>query len=77
MVWYQASSHMLHNQYDVENSSDPALPSKVTLIRLKSFALQRLGEILLARPVDDQHWASSRTELTAAKELLNRLEQGQ
>ncbi|KAJ5566258.1 Tetratricopeptide-like helical [Penicillium sp. DV-2018c] len=47
-------------------------PSKTTLERLKAFALQRLGEIVESRSVDDQHWVSSRSELIAAKELLNR-----
>ena len=45
---------------------------KTTLERLKVFALQKLGEIVQSRSVDDQHWASSRSELIAAKELLNR-----
>lgn len=43
-----------------------------TLERLKAFALHQLGEIVKTRSVDDQHWASSRSELIAAKELLNR-----
>jgi hypothetical protein len=47
---------------------------KNTLERLKTFALQKLGEIVKSRSVDDQHWASSRSELIAAKELLNRFE---
>lgn len=47
------------------------LPKK-TLERLKTFALLKLGEIVESRSVDDQHWASSRSELIAAKELLNR-----
>ncbi|KAJ5328985.1 Tetratricopeptide-like helical [Penicillium brevicompactum] len=48
------------------------LPTPKTLERLKSFALHQLGEIVKSRSVDDQHWASSRSELIAAKELLNR-----
>jgi hypothetical protein len=48
------------------------IPSKKTLERLKAFALQKLGDIVESRSVDDQHWASSRSELIAAKELLNR-----
>ena len=43
-----------------------------TLKRLKAFSLLQLEEIVKTRSVDDQHWASSRSELIAAKELLNR-----
>lgn len=45
--------------------------SRTTLEALKRFGIQRLGEIVQSRSVDDQHWASSRSELIAAKELLN------
>lgn len=68
---------MLDNEYAAENPSNPAVPSKETLARLKSFALQRLGNIVQSRSVDDQHWASGRGELIAAKELLNRYEKPQ
>jgi hypothetical protein len=51
----------------------PGQPNK-TLERLRKFALHKLGEIVKSRSVDDQHWASSRSELIAAKELLNRFE---
>lgn len=68
---------MLDNEYAVENPSNPAIPSKETLARLKRFALQRLGDIVQPRSVDDQHWASGRSELIAAKELLNRHENPQ
>lgn len=61
---------MLDNDY--AGVSGHALPSKKTLERLKAFALQQLSEIVESRSVDDQHWASSRSELIAAKELLNR-----
>lgn len=64
---------MIENGYADERPADPAVPSRNTLDRLKCFALQRLGEIVQSRSVDDQHWASSRSELIAAKELLNRL----
>jgi hypothetical protein len=50
---------------------DGSVP-KQTLERLKAFGLLKLGEIVKSRSVDDQHWASSRSELIAAKELLNR-----
>ncbi|KAJ6009789.1 hypothetical protein N7499_004810 [Penicillium canescens] len=59
-----ASSRMLEK-------SDGSIPNK-TLERLKAFGLLKLGEIVKSRSVDDQHWASSRSELIAAKELLNR-----
>ncbi|KAJ5780868.1 Tetratricopeptide-like helical [Penicillium paradoxum] len=65
-----ASTRMLDNGYAGVSGQSP--PSKKTLERLKAFALQRLGEIVESRSVDDQHWASSRSELIAAKELLNR-----
>lgn len=68
---------MLDKEYAVENPSNPAIPSKETLARLKSFALQRLGAIVHSRSVDDQHWSASRNELIAAKELLNRYERPQ
>ncbi|OQE14599.1 hypothetical protein PENSTE_c034G04413 [Penicillium steckii] len=42
--------------------------SRTTLEALKRFGIQRLGEIVQSRSVDDQHWASSRSELIAAKE---------
>ena len=45
--------------------------SRETLEALKRFGIQRLGEIVQSRSVDYQHWASSRSELIAAKELLN------
>jgi hypothetical protein len=51
--------------------SDGSIPNK-TLEHLKAFGLLKLGEIVKSRSVDDQHWASSRSELIAAKELLNR-----
>ncbi|CAG8025401.1 unnamed protein product [Penicillium salamii] len=57
-----ASTRMLENNYGQPQ----------TLERLKAFALHQLGEIVKTRSVDDQHWASSRSELIAAKELLNR-----
>ena len=60
----QASSRMLEK-------SDGSIPNK-TLEHLKAFGLLKLGEIVKSRSVDDQHWASSRSELIAAKELLNR-----
>ncbi|KAJ5766398.1 uncharacterized protein N7511_004014 [Penicillium nucicola] len=59
-----ASSRMLEK-------SDGSIP-KQTLERLKAFGLLKLGEIVKSRSVDEQHWASSRSELIAAKELLNR-----
>ncbi|KAJ5085617.1 hypothetical protein N7532_010388 [Penicillium argentinense] len=72
-----ATSRMIENEHAGERPSDPPVPSRITLDRLKRFALQRLGEIVQSRSVDDQHWASSRSELIAAKELLNRLAQAQ
>lgn len=56
----------------LENGVEDEKLAKGTLGRLKSFALQRLEQIVQSRSVDDQHWASSRSELIAAKELLNR-----
>ena len=61
---------MIENGYADEKKSETA--SRQTLDKLKQFGLQRLGEIVESRSVDDQHWASSRSELIAAKELLNR-----
>lgn len=63
---------MLENGHADERPSDPTVAPRKTLDQLKRFALQRLGEIVESRSVDDQHWASSRSELIAAKELLNR-----
>lgn len=58
---------MLENNYTSSQTTQ-------TLKRLKAFALQKLGEIVKSRSVDDQHWASSRSEMIAAKELLNRFQ---
>jgi hypothetical protein len=66
---FQASSRMLEN--DFEHS---VVVPKMTIDRLRRFALQRLQEIVQSRSVDDQHWASSRSELIAAKALLNRFQ---
>lgn len=63
-MFSQASTRILDHNYTCQPTT--------TLVRLKAFALQRLGEIVKTRSVDDQHWASSRSELIAAKELLNR-----
>ncbi|KAJ5510879.1 Tetratricopeptide-like helical [Penicillium expansum] len=63
-----ASTRMLDNDY----AGVSGQLSKKTLERLKAFALLKLGEIVESRSIDDQHWASSRSELIAAKELLNR-----
>lgn len=68
---------MLDNELVDESSSNSAIPSKKTLIRLKSFALQKLAELVRSRSVDGKHWASGRSELIAAKELLNRFEKSQ
>ena len=68
----QASAHLLET--DRGEKSDPAVLSKKTLGRLKSFALQRLREIVQSRSVNEQHWASSRSELIAAQAILNRFE---
>ncbi|KAJ5732830.1 hypothetical protein N7493_004311 [Penicillium malachiteum] len=68
-----ASSRLLDMGY--ETPSDRAMPSKQTVSRLHEFALKRLREMVETRSVDDQHWASSRSELIAAKALLNRFEQ--
>ncbi|CAG7926447.1 unnamed protein product [Penicillium olsonii] len=57
-----ASTRMLENNYG----------QQPTLKRLKAFSLLQIEEIVKTRSVDDQHWASSRSELIAAKELLNR-----
>lgn len=65
---------MLEPEFPPNPPNDATNPSPNTLARLKSFALQRLGDIVQARSVDDQHWASSRSELIAAKELLNRFQ---
>ncbi|CAI7599049.1 unnamed protein product [Penicillium pancosmium] len=67
-----ATSRMLENGHADERPSDPTVAPKKTLDQLKGFGLQRLREIVESRSVDDQHWASSRSELIAAKELLNR-----
>ncbi|KAF3391601.1 TPR repeat protein oca3 [Penicillium rolfsii] len=67
-----ATSRMLDQKYAPESPSDPAVPSRKTIQQLQTFALQRLEHIVQSRSVDDQHWASSRSELIAAKELLNR-----
>ncbi|KAJ5156528.1 hypothetical protein N7492_009331 [Penicillium capsulatum] len=72
-----ASSRLLDDEFPQPTSSETTVPSKKTLTRLRSFALQRLGDIVQSRSVDDQHWASSRSELIAAKELLNRFEKSQ
>lgn len=61
---------MIDNGWAEEKSS--AATSKKTIEQLKRFGLLRLKEIVESRSVDDQHWASSRSELIAAKELLNR-----
>lgn len=58
----------------LENGIEDEKLAKNTLGRLKTFGLQRLEQIVQSRSVDDQHWASSRSELIAAKELLNRFE---
>ncbi|KAJ5097573.1 Tetratricopeptide-like helical [Penicillium angulare] len=68
-----ASSRLLNTDY--ESPSDSTAPSKQTAERLHRFALQRLRDIVQSRAVDDQHWASSRSELIAAQALLNRFEQ--
>jgi len=68
---------MLEKEYAHEKSSDAAVPSKKTLAQLKRLGLEKLGDIVRSRSVDDQHWASSRSELIAAKELLNRFENSQ
>ncbi|KAJ5664764.1 hypothetical protein N7462_011577 [Penicillium macrosclerotiorum] len=67
------TSRMLENQNVAESSSPSAAPSRKTLTQLKDFALQKLEEIIKTRSVDDQHWASNRSEVIAARELLNRL----
>lgn len=54
-----------------------AVVPKTTLDRLQRFALERLQELVQSRSVDDQHWASSRSELIAAKALLNRFQSTQ
>ncbi|KAJ5777093.1 hypothetical protein N7520_000339 [Penicillium odoratum] len=66
-----ASSRMLGTNF--ENSVVP----KKTVERLQRFAFQRLRELVQSRSVDDQHWASSRSELIAAKALLNRFQSAQ
>ncbi|KAJ5971136.1 Tetratricopeptide-like helical [Penicillium vulpinum] len=65
---WNASTRILDNDY----AGVSGQLSKKTLEQLKAFALLKLGEIVESRSVDDQHWASSRSELIAAKELLNR-----
>ncbi|KAJ5157572.1 uncharacterized protein N7482_008672 [Penicillium canariense] len=70
-----ATSRMLDHKYAAESPSDPAVPSRKTIHHLQSFALGRLENIIQSRSVDDQHWASSRSDLIAAKELLNRFAQ--
>jgi tetratricopeptide (TPR) repeat protein len=69
-----ASSHMLEKEYAHEKFPEAVTASKTTLTQLKSLGLQKLGDIVRSRSVDDQHWASSRSELIAAKELLNQFE---
>lgn len=68
---------MLEKDYAHDRHSEAAIPSKKTLVQLKSLGLQKLGDIVRSRSVDEQHWASSRSELIAAKELLNRFEKSQ
>ncbi|KAJ5626044.1 hypothetical protein N7510_002353 [Penicillium lagena] len=48
-----------------------SVPEDANAGRLKAFGLKRLGAIVQARTLDEQNWASSRSELIAAKELLN------
>ncbi|KAJ5475062.1 hypothetical protein N7539_008128 [Penicillium diatomitis] len=67
-----ATSHVLENKYAPESSADPAVPSRRTIEQLKDLALRRLEHLVQSRSVDDQNWVSSRGELIAAKELLNR-----
>ncbi|KAI2785830.1 hypothetical protein POX_h09592 [Penicillium oxalicum] len=67
-----ATTRVLENKYAPENSADPAVPSQHTIRQLREVALRRLEHLVQTRSVDDQHWASSRGELIAAKELLNR-----
>lgn len=57
-----------------EKPSDVLTPSKQTVARLHEFALKRLRDIVQSRSVDDQHWASCRSELIAAQALLNRFD---
>ncbi|KAJ5946234.1 Tetratricopeptide-like helical [Penicillium verhagenii] len=64
-----ASSRMLEPEF----VNVVALPKK-TVDQLQRFSLTRLQELVQSRSVDDQHWASSRSELIAAKALLNRLQ---
>jgi hypothetical protein len=68
---------MLEKDYAHGKPSEAAIPSRKTLAQLKSLGLQKLGDIVRSRSVDDQHRASSRSELIAAKELLNRFEKSQ
>lgn len=65
---------MLEKEYAHEKFPEAVTASKNTLTQLKTRGLQKLGDIVRSRSVDDQHWASSRSELIAAKELLNRFE---
>ncbi|KAJ6103268.1 Tetratricopeptide-like helical [Penicillium sp. IBT 16267x] len=67
-----ASSRMLETDFE-----HLAVVPKTTVERLQRFALQRLQELVQSRSVDDQHWASSRSELIAAKALLNRFQSTQ
>ncbi|KAJ5919017.1 hypothetical protein N7466_009960 [Penicillium verhagenii] len=67
-----ASSRMLEPDF----VNVVALPKK-TVDQLQRFSLARLQELVQSRSVDDQHWASSRSELIAAKALLNRLQSTQ
>ncbi|KAJ5674859.1 uncharacterized protein N7477_004793 [Penicillium maclennaniae] len=69
-----ASSLMLEKAYAHEKSPEAVTASENTLTQLQKLGLQKLGDIVRSRSVDDQHWASSRSELIAAKELLNRFE---
>lgn len=68
---------MLEKDYAHDRPSEATIPSKKTLAQLKSLGLQKLGDIVRSRSVNEQHWASSRSELIAAKELLNRFEKSQ
>jgi hypothetical protein len=49
-----------------------SVPEDANAGRLKAFGLKRLEAIVQARTLDSQNWTSSRSELIAAKELLNR-----
>lgn len=76
----QVSSLLLKNSGSQSQSRDALttncgeLPSKEFLVKVHTYAKERLQELIKVRSLDGQDLGYSQSELIATKELLNRLD---